>query len=118
MFDILDLTKDNVIAVRAHGKIEKADYEKLDPLLEKTEKEQDKIRLYLEIGDIQGITFEALLKDIATYFKHIKKVEKVAVTGHNGAGKAWVKVADPFIRADIKYFPESEKRIAVDWIRE
>lgn len=118
MFKILDITKDNLIGFRASGKIEEEDYEKLNPILEKTKKEQNAIRLYIEIGELQGITFKALIKDIVTYFRHVKKVEKVAVTGKNGFEKAWVKVADPFIKAEIKYFPVPEKDFAVSWVRE
>jgi hypothetical protein len=118
MFKILDITKDDLIGFRASGRIEKEDYDKLNPILEKTEKEQDSIKLYLEIGELEGISFKALIKDIVTYFKHVKKVEKVAVTGKNGFEKGWVKVADPFIKADIKYFPVTEKDFAVTWILE
>ncbi|MGC9344291.1 MAG: STAS/SEC14 domain-containing protein, partial [Bacteroidales bacterium] len=68
MFKILDITKDNLIGFRASGKIEEEDYEKLNPILEKTKKEQEAIRLYIEIGELHGITFKALIKDIVTYF--------------------------------------------------
>lgn len=116
MFEILDLTKDNIIAFKAEGKIEKTDYDKITPVLEKTEREHQNVRLLLEIGDLKSITFDALLKDIATYFKHVKHLEKVAVVGRDHAEKSWTKVADPFIRADIKYFPLEEMDIAKEWI--
>jgi hypothetical protein len=116
MFNILDITKNNVVAFKASGKIEEADYEKIIPLLEKTEREGKKIKLFIEIGDIQGITFKGLMKDIVTYFKHIKKIEKVAVVGKNGAGKGWAEAANPFIKAEIRYFPIEEKVLAEEWI--
>jgi hypothetical protein len=116
MFEILDITKDNVIAFKATGKIEGTDYEKIIPLMEKTEREGNQIRLFIEIGDIKGITGKGLLKDIVTYFKHIKHIKKVAVVGRNGAGKGWAKVADPFIKAEIRYFPVEEKVVAEEWV--
>lgn len=118
MFKILDITKDNLIAFRASDRIEESDYNKLAPVLEKTEKEHESIRLFIEIGELKGITFKALIKDIVTYFKHVRKVEKVAVTGNNGFEKGWVRIADPFIKAVINYFPLEEKKIAIDWISE
>jgi hypothetical protein len=39
LFEFTDLTKDNVIAFKAYGKIEERDYDKLMALLEKTERE-------------------------------------------------------------------------------
>ena len=53
MFEILDITKDNVIAFKATGKIEEADYDKIIPLMEKTEREGNPVRLFIEIGDIK-----------------------------------------------------------------
>ncbi len=116
MFKILDNTKENIIAFIVNGKVLKTDYDVLNPLLEKTEKDYDAVRLIIEIGDIEGITAEALIKDIATYFKHVKHIEKVAVVGQDKMAKTWAKVADPFIRADINYFPPEEKDIAMEWI--
>lgn len=116
MFKILDTTKENIIAFNVTGKVIKTDYDVLNPLLEKTEKEHDAVRLFIEVGQIEGITAEALLKDIATYFRHVKHIDKVAVVGKGKMEKAWTKVADPFIRADIKYFPMVEKDIAAQWI--
>ncbi len=116
MFKILDNTKEKIIAFKVFGKVIKTDYDVLNPLLEKTEKEYEAVRLFIEIGDIEGITAEALIKDIATYFKHAKHIEKVAVIGQGKMEKVWAKIADPFIRADVNYFLPEEKDIAVEWI--
>jgi len=86
--------------------------------LELTESGGLQLELISKLKDYFGDHIKALIKDIATYFKHVKKVEKVAVTGKNGFEKGWVKVADPFIKADIKYFPVTEKNFAVNWILE
>ena len=116
MFKILDFTKDNIIAFKASGKIQKTDYEMLDPLLEKTEKEHPFIKLFIMIGDIEGITPEALMKDIITYFKHVKNVNKAAIVGEGKAEKTITKIADPFIKGDLKYFPLEEMDVAREWI--
>lgn len=117
MFDFSELTKDNLIAFKVHGKVEVTDYEKLTAMLEKAEREEKDIKLLIEIGEIEGVTGKALLKDIATYFKHIRHVEKIAVVGdgdyHEGA---WSKAAKPFMKADIKYFPRERKTDAENWI--
>ena len=116
MFKILDFTKDNVIAFKASGKIEKTDYEMLDPLLEKTEKEHASIKLFILIGEIDGITPEALMKDIITYFKHVKNISKAAIVGEGKMEKSITKIADPFIKGDLKYFPLEEMDVAREWI--
>ncbi|MFW5819673.1 MAG: STAS/SEC14 domain-containing protein [Bacteroidota bacterium] len=116
MFKVLDFTKDNIIAIKASGKIQKSDYQMLDPLLEKTEKEHPSIKLYILIGDIDGITPEAFMKDVITYFKHIKNVDKAAIVGGGKAEKSIAKIADPFIKGDLKYFPLEDMEIARKWI--
>jgi hypothetical protein len=119
MFTFTELTKDNVIAFKAHDKNEKEDYEKLTAVLDKTEREGKPVRLFVEIGDIKGITGEALLKDIATYFRHARKMEKVAVVGEDKLHeKTWAILADPFMKADVKYFPKEKQMTAEEWIRE
>ncbi len=116
MFQILDITKGNTIAFEAKETIEKADYEKLDPILEMAEENNEKVDLYIQIGDIKNIKPDALYKDIVTYFKHVKKFNKVAVVSDENAAKNWAKLADPFIKADIKYFPKTESNIAKEWV--
>ncbi len=119
MFEIKDLTRDNIIALKAYDKIKKEDYEKLEPLLDKTKREDKPVRLFVEIGDLSGATGQALMKDIAMYFKHARNMEKVAVVGENKYfEKSWAKVADPFMKADVKYFPKEEQVVAENWIRE
>jgi hypothetical protein len=118
MFTILDFTKEDIIAFEVKDKVEKKDYEKLIPLLEKTEKEYGKIKLYIEITeDIEGIEASALWKDVKTYFQHIGNIKKVAVLGHDGAIKAITKMANPFASAKIEYFPIQEAINAKNWLQ-
>lgn len=118
MFEFTDLTRDKVIAFKATDKIEKQDYDKLTEVLDKTERENEAVRLFIEIGDIRGMTGEALMKDIATYFKHVRKMEKVAVVGEDKLHeKTWTKLADPFMKAEVKFFPKKKQIIAEEWIK-
>ena len=60
---------------------------------------------------------EALFKDVVTYYQHVKHVNIVAVVGEEKAEKNWAKIADPFIKADIKYFPHEELDFAKECIQ-
>ena len=116
MFDVLKVTQDNLIGFRVEGKIEKADYEKLQALLDKTEREYDKLKLYIEIGKIEGMTLQALWEDFKTYFGHIKKFSKVAVIGSGGIDKILTKLTNPFVSAEVRFFSLNESHTARDWI--
>lgn len=118
MFEFKEFTKDDVIAISVSGKIEKQDYEKLTPVIEKTERDNEKIRLYVEIGELDGITWGALMKDITTYFKHARNFKKVAVVGEgNYSEETWAKISNPFIKAEVKHFPKEEQVLAEEWIK-
>lgn len=116
MFVILDLTRDNLIGFRVEGKIEKSDYEKIQALLDKTEREYEKLKLYIEIGNIEGMSFEALWEDFKTWFGHIRKLSKVAVTGKGGVEKVLTKLTNPFVSAEVRFFSFNETSKARDWI--
>ncbi len=118
MFKILDITKDNLIAFTVKGKVEKTDYDKLTPLLEKTEREFDTRKLYIEIEEIGGIEPAALWEDFKLYFLHVKNFEKVAIVGQSDAIEKVTKLAKPFISGETKFFNEKEAVDAKRWIQE
>ncbi|MFW5657164.1 MAG: STAS/SEC14 domain-containing protein [Bacteroidota bacterium] len=116
MFRILDQTKDNLIALRIEGRIEKSDYEKLNPLLEKSAKEYDYINLYIEMDEIKGIQPKAMWDDIVTYAKYKNQINNVAVLSDKSWYKPVAKLTNPFVAGEIKYFPMSEQLNAMEWI--
>jgi hypothetical protein len=118
MFNILEFTQNNLIAFEVTGKIEKKDYEKLKAILEKTEREYVDLRLFIELSDLKGMTLPALMEDIKTYFKHIRKVKKVAIVGRNGVDQELTRITDFFISANARYFTKKEYEKAKNWIRE
>jgi lactate dehydrogenase-like 2-hydroxyacid dehydrogenase len=120
MFKILAFTKGKIIAFRAEGKIEKSDYDKINALLEKTNREYDKLRLYIQIdpSDIEGIEPVALWEDFKTYFRYFNKLEKLAIVGTGKLEESVTKLAKPFISGDVRYFSTEESSEAKKWIEE
>ncbi len=116
MIKVLDLTQGNIIAFRMEGKVKAKDYEIIDPLLEKTRKENDEIKLLMDIGKIEGVEGAAIAKDFKTYFKHIGAVSRIAVVTDFESHKALLKLSDIFTNIEIKFFPQKEKDIAISWI--
>jgi hypothetical protein len=118
MFEILDFTKNNLTAFKAEGKIEKSDYDKLNALFEKNEREYDTQKLYAEISEIEKITAEALWEDFKAYFKHIRNFEKIAIVGDSELVKKMTTLTKPFVSSDIKFFNIREASEAQEWIME
>lgn len=119
MFKILDFTKNNLVAFKVKGKIEKSDYDKLKALLEKNAREYDTQKVYLELSpdDIEGIEPKALWEDFKVFFKHIRKLEKLAIVGDTGVVEKTAKVTKPFISGEIKYFSDKEAVKAKEWVQ-
>lgn len=118
MFKVLDLTKDNLIAFKVKGKVEKKDYDKLTPLLEKTEREFETRKLYIEIEEIGGIEPAALWEDFKLYFLHVRNFEKISIVGQGDAIEKVTKLTQPFVSGEIKFFDIREATKAKEWIAE
>lgn len=118
MFQLLDFTKDNIIAFRAEGKIEKSDYDKLNAVLEKTNREHSKLKLYLEVdpAEIEGIEPAALWEDFKTYFRYFKSLEKLAIIGTGGLDEKITNLTKPFVSGQVKFFHKEESSKARRWI--
>ena len=116
MFKILDLTKDNLIAFKVKGKVEKSDYDVLQALLEKTEREFNTRKLYVEIDSIEGVEPAAFWEDVKTYFQHFKDLDKIAFVGPDGVISSLAKMSQPFVTGDVKVFSEEEVMAAREWI--
>jgi hypothetical protein len=116
MFKILDLTKDNLIAFKVKGKVKKSDYDVLQALLEKTEREFDTRKLYVEIDSVEGIEAAALWEDVKTYFRHFKDLDKIAFVGPTDFISTLAKMSQPFVAGEVKVFGENEVMAAREWI--
>jgi hypothetical protein len=68
----------------------------LQALLEKTEREFDTRKLYVEIECIEGIEPAAFWEDIKTYFRHFKDLDKVAFLGPDSFIMSLAKLSQPF----------------------
>lgn len=117
MFTVLDFTKDDVIAIHAEGKITKNDYEKLNPLIDKTVRENDHVKLFVELDEVETIKPEAFVKDVKMYLKNFNKIEKVAVTGDSSWQKIISGISSPFVSGKVKYFPKNQLIEAQSWIQ-
>lgn len=118
MFKILDITKDDLVAIEVDGKLKKGDYDKITPLIEKTVKDFGKIRLYIQLDNVDGIEPKAFREDVKTYLKHFNHMKKIAVVGKNQWEKMWAGLTGPFVSGEIKYFEFQKIETARVWIKQ
>lgn len=105
-----------VLVVRAKGKLTKEDYGAFEPAIERSIKEEGKIRLLFEMHDFHGWEAGALWEDIKFDLKHFADIERLAMVGDKKWEEWMAKFCQPFTTAEIRYFDQSEEAEAESWI--
>jgi hypothetical protein len=120
VIEIVPTVRDNVLAVKAVGKVTREDYSLvLIPAVEEMLKKYDKIRFIYELGrDFRGFTAGALWDDAKVGFRHLTAFEKIAVI----SDEEWITTAVTFfalfIPCPVKIFRTEEMSSAQLWINE
>ncbi len=114
---IIPTPNQNILGFSIDGKIEKSDIEKVTILVEEKLKIKTKLRVYVEVKKMQGISAEALFEDLELGLRRLKDFEKKAVV----CDQSWMKqiaIASNkiFSNIEIKCFSWSEKDQALAWI--
>lgn len=117
MFKILDISKENVIALKVTGKVKAEDYDRIIPLLDQKIQEYGHIRCLADVSSLEGVNPDAFWKDFWFSIKHANKFEKVAVVGAGPLIEGLSKLSSPFSKAKVKTFDEKEIMAATDWVK-
>ena len=116
MIQILEDSKDDLVAFRISGHVDKRDYDVMLPLLDEKIKQHGKIRVYAEVQLIEDFSIGALWEDIKYDFKHATDFSRVAIVGDQ-KWIEWLTVASkPFTTAEIRHFDFSQREQAWSWI--
>ena len=116
MLTIHDSPGENLIKTSASGKLEQSDYDRLIPVLEQKLKKFNKLRLYFEMEDFEGWSPSAFFSDVKFDVQHANDFEKVAMVGDEKWHKWMTDAMKPFTTAEVKYFNQSQKQEALNWI--
>jgi hypothetical protein len=114
-------TDSNLIEMTVSGQIEKQDIENAIPTFEDAFEGAQSIRIFADLSEVEGVSFEAFLRDAAFGFRHfldLYRFERAVVITDN----PWVRTITLWeamiLRASIKVFASSEKDKAREWIEE
>ena len=117
MIQILEQSKNNLIATKATGKLTEDDYNLLLPVLYEKLKQYPKLRWYFEMEDFDGWQLKAFWKDAKFDMKHANDFEKVAMVGEKKWQEWMTDLMKPFTSAELKYFDLSQTQEAMRWIK-
>lgn len=118
MINLLTGFPESVIALSAHGRVTRKDYEDvLIPRVNAALSRQAKVRLYYELGaDFSGLEAGAAWEDFKVGFEHLSRWERIAVVTDVG----WIRLAVGTFRflmpGRIRIFNMHEAPEARTWI--
>lgn len=113
----VDLGHPNLLGLAIIDKMEVIDFEKLNYYIDDHAGQYGKVRLYLEIVNLKGISFRALWEDIKTSVQQYGKLERVAIIGDQAWLKASVKVGDVLTPGlDLAAFGSEDRQRAIAWL--
>src|SRR5690606_30239634 len=107
-----------VLEVNVQGVVQAEDYEQLSPLVETSVREHGKVNFLVHVSDLKGLSLPAMWQDIKLYKKHHADVARVAMVAEDSARKWMATVSKPFLRAEVRFFPEAEVSEARAWVTE
>lgn len=107
-----------ILEVRASGKLERDDYERFSPEVDRLIRRHGKIRVLLELHDFHGWTAGALWEDAKFDLKHFTDIERLAIIGETKWEKGMAQFCRPFTTASIRYFDHERSAEAQSWIAE
>jgi hypothetical protein len=106
-----------VLAFKAVGKVEAADYEDvLTPAIEKAIEEHGKVRLVYVLGpEFEGYSAGAAWEDMKLWAPHLRAWERCAVVTDHGLMADAVRGFGMLMPGQVKVFPVSELDEALAW---
>ncbi len=119
MLQFLPVIDNDIIAVRASGKLTHEDYENFLPQLEAQLNTFKNVSILFELDNFSGWELEAAKDDMKFGIEHYTDFDRLAIVGD----KAWehwmVLIAKPFLlSSEIRYFDRENLQEAWDWLRE
>ena len=118
MFQILPVDVDNIMAVKASGKLTDQDYQQFLPKLnEFIDTSESPVSLLIELEDFHGWDKKAAWDDFKFGMKNEDDIARIAIVGENRWQKWMTVLGDAFTSTDMRYFPKAELSQAWSWLR-
>jgi len=116
MIQILEITKDNLIAAKLEDKISKKDVEKIHPLIHNIVEKGKRVNFYFEMHDFHGYDLQGLWADLKIDASHLSDYGKMAFVGEKKWQEWAAKATNFFTSSEVKYFDLKDKEEALIWI--
>lgn len=116
MYQVLEESSGNFIALKAMGKITAKDYDTLVPYLEKAIEREGPLCLFCDLTEFSGMEIAAFWRDLKFSMGHLRDFRRLALVG----GRKWmewcVRLTAPLFKAEMKCFGPGQAGEARAWL--
>jgi hypothetical protein len=102
--------------IEATGTLKHSDYKHFVSDFEHLVDQHGKLRILFDMTRFEGWEANALWPEIKFDVKHSDDIEKMAAVGSKNWEKDLMKLANPFAKAEVKYFDEPNTDAARTWL--
>ena len=107
---------DRTIGFRVAGRVDQDDMKSAAAAFESRLARHARLRVYVEIEDLKGMTPGALLEDLRMALGHFRDVEREAVVA-DAVWVGWLARAGNLLPGiEVRHFPRTERVQALAWI--
>lgn len=118
MFKKIETRDGEALHLLIEGTVTKADVEQAAKCCDEYAKEQsDKIGLVMELKNFKGYTIPAFFADFKFGITHLDTFYRIAMVGDNKLEEMMAKIADTFVKYEVKYFDHTRLEEACEWTR-
>lgn len=121
MLHCLQIPETNIIELTVDGQITEEEFDDILDILEDTIREHESIRvlnIIRSLGEFPTIPFSRVWDDVRFGLQHFSEVSRAAVVSDLPWLETMVKVVQPLLKAEVRWFPESQLETARAWLRE
>ncbi|TYP94953.1 SpoIIAA-like [Fodinibius salinus] len=119
MIEVNDHTDDDILAIKASGKLSKEDLDHLEPALNKFTTASDDPHLIMILEDFEGWQDTAALwKDLQLDVEYIGYFDRIAVVGEKKWQKWGTKLVDPITKEEMQFFSIDQAGNAREWLKQ
>ncbi|WP_421903323.1 STAS/SEC14 domain-containing protein [Maridesulfovibrio sp.] len=118
MIEIIEIAP-KVLGLKIDGKIQEEDMSNMIAVCEKKMENIDRIAVYVEVVEMGGISFSALVEDLKFALPNLKRFSKKAVVSDIKWHESLVKIGDKlFPSIEVRHYSPEQRDEALEWVKE
>ena len=117
MFEVMEDSSGNYVALKTMGKITSKDYDILIPYLEEAIKEEGRLNISCDMTNFEGVELKAAWRDFSFGLQHKKDFNRCALVGANKCVEWCVRIIISFFRLEVRLFKAGQEKEAKNWVK-